>query len=50
MKFKLGDKVTYNRTTKKILMADTYVTMENFVPDNEENETMSVQRRDTKIL
>ena len=50
MEFKLGDKATYNRVTKKILMANTYVTTQNFKTDEPDGETMLVQRRETKVL
>jgi len=56
MKFQLGQKVKYKRISKKKDMSgDNYTTLENFTADNkdddnDEDSTMTKERRETRLL
>ena len=51
MEFKLGQKVRYRRISKKKDMSgDNYTTLKNFTADNDDDYTITKERRETIIL
>ena len=51
MKFRLGQKVSYQWISKKKDMGgDNYTTLENFIPDDDDDCVMTIERRGIKHL
>ena len=51
MKFKLGQKVSYQWISKKKDMGgDNYTTLENFIADDDDDDVMTIERREIKHL